>query len=106
MARTRRTLGNSLAPPRFLMFLALFAAVTGTLCATGAAFRESLMCGFDAAAAIFLVSLWPLLNNGSPDSIRRHAAENDAILVSANTSDMARIPGIRLEDWSVPPADR
>ena len=38
-------------------------------------------------------------------AIAAHAADDDAILVTANTGDMARIPGIRLEDWSSPPSD-
>lgn len=33
-------------------------------------------------------------------AIAAHAVDDDAILVSADTSDMARIPGINLEDWS------
>ena len=30
------------------------------------------------------------------------AADDDTILVSSNATDMARIPGIKLEDWSRP----
>jgi len=33
-------------------------------------------------------------------AIAAHATSQDATLVSANKRDMARIPGVKLEDWS------
>jgi tRNA(fMet)-specific endonuclease VapC len=35
-------------------------------------------------------------------AIAAHAADEKFVLVSADADDMARIPGIRLEDWSRP----
>ncbi len=35
-------------------------------------------------------------------TIAAHAAAEHAVLVSANVDDMARIPGVTLEDWSRP----
>lgn len=37
-------------------------------------------------------------------AIAAHAHEQDAVLVTANTDDMARVPGVRIEDWSKKPA--
>ncbi|PKB19277.1 putative membrane protein [Novosphingobium kunmingense] len=74
------TIGNRLAPPRFLVFLALAPALYLTLQATGWAsdWRDALAVAFDGAALVFLGSLWPVLRDAEPDSIRRHAADNDA----------------------------
>jgi len=38
-------------------------------------------------------------------AIAAHAADDDAVLVTANTGDMARIPGIKVEDWTSPPSE-
>ncbi len=35
-------------------------------------------------------------------AIAAHAADDDAVLVSADADDMARIPGIKFENWTVP----
>lgn len=35
-------------------------------------------------------------------AIAAHAADEDAVLVSADADDIARIPGIKFEDWTVP----
>jgi uncharacterized membrane protein len=40
--------------------------------------RDAMMLAFDVAAAGFILSLLPVFLDGSADSIRRHAAENDA----------------------------
>jgi len=80
MARTAAKLGNSIAPPRFVGFLALFAL--GVLAhrwfwpETG--WHEALALSFDLAAALFLLSLLPLLRDSTATAMRRHAAENDA----------------------------
>lgn len=73
-------LGKRIAPPRFLLFLvllpaALFAyrALTGTR-----EWLDPLAMGFDFAAAVFLLTLIPLLRDSEAADIRRHAAENDA----------------------------
>lgn len=72
----RRTIGNLIAPPRFLLFLAATAA---TLFFAIPAFglRTGTMIGFDAGAAIFLLAVLPLLGHRS-DDMRRSARLNDA----------------------------
>ena len=71
-----RTIGNRLAPPRFLLFLALliggFAAGVTQLPPVAA-----LLMAFDLAAAAFLLSCLPLFND-KPDAMRKAARENDA----------------------------
>lgn len=70
-------LGRRIAPPRFLLFLALFAAglalaipmldwVRGTLAA------------FDVAAAVFLLSLIGLFRRGEAERMREASRRNDA----------------------------
>jgi uncharacterized membrane protein len=77
---TALNLGKHFAPPRFLLFLALLPA---GFFAYRAAFRpqhwtDSAAMAFDLAAAVFLVSLVPLLREHGGDVIRRHADANDA----------------------------
>lgn len=74
------TIGNRLAPPRFLMFLVLLPvlAVQAERIGLGRDWRDSVAIAFDAAAWLFLISLWPVLRASEPDEIRRHASENDA----------------------------
>lgn len=73
-------LGNRIAPPRFLLFLALlvlgFAACR--LLTPTAGWQDSAAMAFDGAAACFLVSLVPLLRDSRVEDIRRHASRNDA----------------------------
>ncbi|QIF02279.1 DUF1345 domain-containing protein [Roseimicrobium sp. ORNL1] len=69
----RIRLERSVAPPRFLLFGAIFvctAALAGVLWSDP---RTALLGGFDAAALIFLVSLLPLLNDDAGKM--RHAAQ-------------------------------
>ena len=73
----RKTLGQRLAPPRFLLFLALLVAVTG-LAATRGTIGHAFMTGFDVATGVFLLSLIPLFRAKSQEQMRQHAAENDA----------------------------
>lgn len=74
------TIGNRLAPPRFLIFLVLAPALYLALQGLGWAkdWRDAVALAFDGAALVFLASLWPVLHDANPDSIRRHAAANDA----------------------------
>ncbi|MGH6787549.1 MAG: DUF1345 domain-containing protein [Novosphingobium sp.] len=76
----RTTLGNRLAPPRFLVFLGLLGAGFTALWATGSTQTraEAAILAFDLAAVVFLASLVPLLYDSSAAAIRRHARENDA----------------------------
>lgn len=76
-ARSKVSVGNRIAPIRFL-----FAAVTG-IAATGIAISQSdwrvgTMIGFDAAAILFLLSVIPLFRSATPASMRETALHNDA----------------------------
>jgi uncharacterized membrane protein len=85
-----RTIGNIVAPPRFLLFVAVFAVAIPVAYAvlrewvnlpgTDAAHRWALagMAGFDLAALVFLLSCVPLLGTKEARVIREHAAQNDA----------------------------
>lgn len=79
-ARTRLTIGNRLAPPRFLLFL-------GVLALSYAGYRltfeqrgwlDGIAVAFDLAALVFLASLGGLVRYSTPDQMRGHAAANDA----------------------------
>jgi uncharacterized membrane protein len=87
-------LGNRLAPPRFLGFLALLVAgflVLGHFYKDD--WRDLFAMAFDFAAACFLVSLVPLLRDSSAATMRRHAVDNDAnrTLVLIITSILALV---------------
>lgn len=73
----RRSIGNMIAPPRFLAFLA--ALVVGVPLAASAMRDLALgaMVGFDVAALLFLALCFPLLRS-SAALIRTHAKANDA----------------------------
>jgi uncharacterized membrane protein len=73
-----RTIGNMIAPPRFLAFMAvLFAAFP---IASHAFHRWALgaMAAFDVASFLFLLSCLPLLGTREAEAIREHAEQNDA----------------------------
>lgn len=73
-----KSVGNRIAPARFLLFLALLsAAATAIQSVTGNA-HYAVMGGFDLAAALFLVSLWPDFRDGDAGTIPTHATKNDA----------------------------
>ena len=75
MAATR-TIGNRLAPPRFLIFFVLLFVGIGT----GLAFlprAQAIMIGFDIATAVFLLSCIPLFRREAA-AMREAASENDA----------------------------
>jgi uncharacterized membrane protein len=73
---TTKSIGNRLAPPRFLVFLALLLP-GGAAAAALAGWRIGIMLGFDGAALVFLLSLWPLFGHDAK-SMRAQAAANDA----------------------------
>lgn len=87
MTHARQTkIGNRIAPARFIVFALTF-LVAGVVAYTVAPpahadassrIAQAVMEGFDIAAAIFLISLWPLLRDGDAASIRKHAGDNDA----------------------------
>jgi uncharacterized membrane protein len=73
-----RTVGNMIAPPRFLAFMA--ALILGLPIFVSFFHRWALggMAAFDAAAILFLISCKPLLETREAAVIRQHAAANDA----------------------------
>jgi len=71
-----KTIGNRVAPARFLVFLGLL-AVGWTAGIDYLGFERGLLGGFDIAALVFLASCAPLFKLGTRD-LRRAAAENDA----------------------------
>jgi uncharacterized membrane protein len=93
MTRLGPRLGNRIAPPRFLAFMLLLVlgyALHNRFIGDGG-WKDSAAMAFDFAAACFLVSLLPLLRDGSAESMRRHAGENDAnrLMVLFITSGLA-----------------
>lgn len=75
---TRRSIGNMIAPPRFLAFLATL--IVGFPVAFNLLGRWALasMTAFDAAAIFFLLLCIPLLGTREAKIIREHAQANDA----------------------------
>lgn len=75
-----QSLGNRIAPARFVTFLLLFPAGAFAFHALQPAARwdEALALGFDLAALVFLLSLIPLLRDTSAKKMREHARDNDA----------------------------
>ncbi|MCW2338934.1 putative membrane protein [Sphingobium sp. B2D3A] len=70
-------LGRRLAPIRFLAFAAIL-LVSLPLLHQVLGWRHAMMAGFDIAAGIFLLSVWPLLARAGPDQMRQSAVRNDA----------------------------
>jgi uncharacterized membrane protein len=71
-----RTIGNRLAPPRFIIFFALLIAGVGV----GLSFlsrAQAIMIGFDLAAAVFVLSCLPLFRCEAA-TMRQAARDNDA----------------------------
>jgi uncharacterized membrane protein len=73
-----RTIGNMIAPPRFLAFMAIL--IVAFPFASHAFHRWALgaMAAFDVASILFLLSCVPLLGTKEARVIRDHAARNDA----------------------------
>ncbi|MEA3264889.1 MAG: DUF1345 domain-containing protein [Pseudomonadota bacterium] len=80
MSGPAKTLGNRLAPPRFIAFALLLPLGAGlwTWLNPAASWQDALAMGFDLAAAVFLLSLLPLLRHFPVAEMRRHADQNDA----------------------------
>ena len=72
------SIGNRIAPPRFLMFMVLL--IVGAPLATKLLGNWALgsMAGFDVAAFVFLASCLSLLGTAEARVIREHAQANDA----------------------------
>jgi uncharacterized membrane protein len=72
-----KTIGNRLAPPKFIVFmLVLVAGIAGGNALWG--WRIGTMAGFDTAATIFLLSLIWVVRGSDAGTMREHAAQNDA----------------------------
>jgi uncharacterized membrane protein len=73
-----QTIGNMIAPPRFLAFIGTL--IVGFPIAAHALDGWALgaMAAFDIAAALFLLSCLSLLSTREAAEIRRHAEQNDA----------------------------
>lgn len=74
----RRTIGNRIAPPHFMLFAVVGVIAVGIAWLATAEIRRAVMIGFDVAALLFLISVAPLLRTREGASIRAHARENDA----------------------------
>jgi len=73
-----RTIGNMIAPARFILFMAVLILATPTAIALIGNWRLGMMAGFNCAAFVFLVSCYSVLSTREEAEIRQHAAENDA----------------------------
>ncbi|MDB5669903.1 MAG: hypothetical protein JWO25_862 [Alphaproteobacteria bacterium] len=76
-ATARKTIGNRLAPPAFILFVVFL--VVGASCGNLLwGWRIGTMAGFDFAAAFFLLYLIPKVHASDARSMRDHASQNDA----------------------------
>jgi uncharacterized membrane protein len=73
-----RTIGNTIAPPRFLLFLAALIAAFPVASHFVQRWALGAMAAFDVAATLFLISCIPLLGTKEARVIRDHATRNDA----------------------------
>jgi uncharacterized membrane protein len=72
-------IGDRIAPPRFLLFVLVMAGTIGwTVLLDQAHWANALVRGFNLAAIVFTVSLWPLRRDHTAAQMRVHAAQNDA----------------------------
>ncbi|MBB3612735.1 DUF1345 domain-containing protein [Rhizobium sp. BK602] len=71
------TIGNRIAPIRFLVFAAVFLLAGAIAAILHADWTIALLSGFDIATCVFIVSTFPLLDD-SPEEIREAAKRNDA----------------------------
>ena len=77
MANSRKTLGQRIAPGRFLAFLVIFAiGFAASFASLG--WTRALMTGFDIAGVFFLIAITPVLRAHGAATMRQHAEENDA----------------------------
>lgn len=77
MLRPVPSLGNRVAPPRFLLFCGVLLVAAGPMVATWG-WAVGWMLAFDAAALVFLAACVPLLRDADAAAMRRSAAANDA----------------------------
>ena len=74
----RSTIGNRLAPPRFILFVLLLATAVPIKYCFHTDAPRALMGGFDAAALVFLLSCLPLLFVRDSARMKDDALRNDA----------------------------
>jgi uncharacterized membrane protein len=74
----QKTIGNIVAPWRFLVFLAVFVAGVPLADSRLHNLALSLMAGFDAAAILLLLLCAPLIHSRDSALVREHARQNDA----------------------------
>ena len=74
---SRPGLGNRIAPPRFLMFVGLF-AVGLIVLVPMIGIGRGVMAAFDIGAVAFLIAVSTLLKRGSADQMRATTRANDA----------------------------
>src|SRR4051812_44215253 len=75
---TRRSIGNMIAPPRFLAFLVTLAVGFPVFDSYLHRWPLSAMASFDVGAILFLMLCVPLLGTREARVIREHAQANDA----------------------------
>ena len=73
-----RTIGNMIAPPRFLAFLAAMIVAFPIAAHLFDRWALGAMAAFDVAAGLFMLSCIPLLGTREARVIREHATQNDA----------------------------
>lgn len=73
-----RSIGNIIAPPRFILSMAVLVVAVPLAAALMHNGPLGIMTGFDTAALVFLIVCLPLLNTRHADAIREHASRNDA----------------------------
>ena len=73
-----RTIGNMIAPPRFLAFLVALIAAFPVALEAFHGWTLGAMAAFDVASALFLIACVPLLGTHEARVIRDHAQADDA----------------------------
>lgn len=73
-----RKLGNRIAPPRFIAYACALLGVAAWASTRGHHALPSALAGFNIATFLFFASLAPLFRTHDPETIGRHAKENDA----------------------------
>ncbi|HEV8408131.1 MAG TPA: DUF1345 domain-containing protein [Sphingomicrobium sp.] len=74
----RRSIGNMVAPWRFIMFVLMLFAAIWPASALLSSIPLGIDASFDVAAATFLISCWPIFAIEDPREIERIAQLNDA----------------------------
>jgi uncharacterized membrane protein len=77
MTKARKTLGQRVAPARFIAFLVIFVGAFAALFAP-LGWSRAMMTGFDVAGIFFMISLIPVLTTHGAQAMQQHAKENDA----------------------------